>query len=97
MRTAKRIRLSGRQFTLISRALADPRRYKILKQIAACNGGVACAQVRTKHPISPATLSHHVKELETAGLIQIVRQGKYAQFALEREVWQAYLDHLARI
>ncbi len=96
MKAAKRIRLTDRQLTLISRALADPRRYKIFKQIAAsdCTG---CTQVRAKQPISAATLSHHMKELETAGLIQITRQGKFAILQVQRDVLHAYLDHLARI
>jgi ArsR family transcriptional regulator len=96
MTVARRIRLTDRQCALISRALADPRRYKIFKQIAA-HSCTACADVRAKQPISAATLSHHVKELATAGLIQIVRQGKCANLTLQRDVLQAYLDHLAEI
>jgi DNA-binding transcriptional ArsR family regulator len=96
MRSAKRVRLTDRQFTLISRALADPRRYKIFKQIAA-RSCTACADVRAHQPISAATLSHHMKELEAAGLIDIARQGKFANLTLKRDVLQAYLNRLAEI
>lgn len=96
MKLAKRIRLTDRQFTLISRALADPRRYKVFKQIAARNC-TECCEVRAKQPISAATLSHHIKELETAGLIQIVREGKFANFTVQRDVLRAYQDSLAQL
>src|SRR5260370_36873189 len=96
MRVAKRIRLTDRQFALISRALADPRRYRIFKQIAARNC-TACTEVRARQPISAATLSHHMKELETAGLIQIARQGKFANLTVQRDACQPYLTPLATI
>ena len=96
MAVAQRTRLTDRQIVLISRALADPSRYRIFRQIAA-GECTACADVRAKQPVSAATLSHHLKELETAGLIEIVRQGKFANLSVQRNVLQAYLDHLARI
>jgi ArsR family transcriptional regulator len=83
--------------TLISRALGDPRRFEILKQISACGTTLPCCDLRGCMPITAATLSHHIKELETAGLITIEREGKFAHFSLCRDVWQAYLDQLATI
>jgi ArsR family transcriptional regulator len=86
--------LSDRQFRAIARALSDPRRYEIL-QIIAGKEDCTCAELRETCPISAATLSHHLKELESAGLITIGREGKFAFPTFERDVWKSYLAKLS--
>ncbi len=93
----KRKVLSEKQMHLIAKALADPRRCDILRQIGAQNGVLSCADVCEHQTVSAATISHHIKELEAAGLISIIRKGKFADLVLRRDTLRAYQDFLGNI
>lgn len=88
--------LTPEEFAAISRAVADPKRFAMLQQIAA-EGSLACACLQMKESLSPATISHHLKELQQARLITIEREGRGVRLALQRETWRAYLRELAML
>ena len=89
-------RLSSRELNAILRTLSDPRRFDILKHIAK-QQCAACSELRESFPITAATLSHHLKELESTGLIQTARRGKFVDVTFCRDVWQRYLAELGKI
>jgi ArsR family transcriptional regulator len=93
----KPMRLTRARRTAILKALADPRRFELLERIAKAGCPLGCAQALAALPISPATLSHHVKELETAGLIHVRREGKFHFLTLRPGVLQAVAALLAAL
>ena len=92
----RKVQLDERQTERIARALADPRRFQILKKIGADSSCPNCELLGCQE-VSAATISHHVKELEMAGLIHAVREGKSVRFVLRRDVLKAYLQQLSEI
>ncbi len=88
-RAARTPHLPRARQTAIFKALADPHRFALLQQIARAGCPLGCSQALTALSISAATLSHHVKELESAGLIDICRQGKFAYLTLRPGVLQS--------
>ena len=82
---------------LIARALADPRRLDLLRRISQAGDTLACEELRGCTEVSAATVSHHMKELETAGLVESTREGKFVTYRLRRDVLEAYLAAMAKI
>jgi ArsR family transcriptional regulator len=91
----KAVRLTRARRGAILKALADPRRFELLERIAKAGCPLGCGQALAALPISAATLSHHIKELETAGLIDVRREGKFHFLTLRAGVLEALADGLA--
>jgi ArsR family transcriptional regulator len=97
VKPVKSRRLSRARRTSILKALADPNRLQLLERIACSACPLGCAEARAALAISPATLSHHIKELESAGLIHVERTGKFIHLSLRHDVWLSLLGSLASI
>lgn len=90
------VALAPGQFERIAKALSDPRRFKVLQTIAASGEECAYQRICKKVPVTKATISHHLKELVRAGLVESVRDGQYVHACIRREVLEAYTSELLR-
>lgn len=87
--------ITSGQFERIAKALADPRRVAVLEAIAR-EDRCACQDLREQFPISKATMSHHIKELVRAGLIEARREGQFLHCQVRPEAMEAYATELLR-
>lgn len=85
--------LSKGQFERIAKALADPRRFALLQAIAG-DEQYPCSQLCRDFPVTKATISHHIKELVRAGLVNAERKGQFIDYKVRREVLAAYSAEL---
>src|SRR5215475_7726464 len=80
----------------ISKALADPTRLKIYEQIAA-NPEMYCGEIIERHELSPGTVSHHLKILLEANLIECRREGQFVYNRAIPETMREYTQALTRL
>ena len=88
--------LAPGQFERIAKALADPRRFAVLETIAGAEQECAYQAICDRFPVTKATISHHLKELVQAGLVESVREGQYVQTRVRPGVLEAYAAELLR-
>jgi DNA-binding transcriptional ArsR family regulator len=89
--------MDSKTFLRITKALGDSRRLTILERIAAAKGEISCVDVRTELHISKTMMSHHIKALATAGLIEARRESKFQYLRTQKGTWNEYLRHLQKI
>lgn len=83
------------KFQKIAKALADPRRFEILEVIAAGNE-MCCGEVVERFSVAQATVSHHLKELTDAGLVEARFEGQFKYLRARPDVLAEYIEQLGR-
>jgi ArsR family transcriptional regulator len=85
--------VDSEQFQRIAKALADPRRFEILEHIAR-KSEVGCQRLCDCFPVRQATISHHLKELASAGLVESRRDGQFVYYRTRPAVLEEYMAEL---
>src|SRR2546422_5836912 len=67
------------------KALADPARVRIVNVLATSGEAVCVCNLVEPIGLSQPTVSHHMKKLLDAGLVEREQRGKWAYFSLKRD------------
>jgi ArsR family transcriptional regulator len=67
------------------KALADPARVRIVNALATAEEPVCACEFELALGLSQPTVSHHLKKLTDAGLLEREQRGRWAYFSLKRD------------
>ena len=67
------------------KALADPARVRAVNLLATSGEAVCVCNLTEPLGLSQPTVSHHMKKLLAAGLVEREQRGKWAYFSLKRD------------
>ncbi len=88
--------MNQEQIERISKALGDQTRLTIYAAIAS-RAQMNCSEVVSLQGVTPATVSHHLKTLADAGLIECRREGQFIYNRAITETMEDYIRSLSRI
>ena len=88
--------MNRKRIEKISKALADETRLIVFAAVAA-RDGVNCGDLVKIRGVTPATISHHLKILADAELIECRRNGQFIQSTVVPKTLSEYSLALSRI
>jgi len=82
-------RQAATELAAMLKALSDPVRLRLLSVVASHRGGEACVcDISVGIDVSQPTISHHLKVLKTAGLLDSERRGSWVYYRVIPEALQ---------
>jgi ArsR family transcriptional regulator, arsenate/arsenite/antimonite-responsive transcriptional repressor len=69
----------------VFKALADPARVRLINLLATAEEPVCVCQLTPSLGLAQPTVSHHLKKLVQAGLLEREQRGVWAYYSLDRE------------
>ena len=89
--------LTFKQIEKISKALGDSNRLKILHYISGKGGCGECSGLQDVIELAQPSISHHVKILQEAGLIDGEKEGRNFRYTLNGAVLNKYIESLQQL
>ena len=84
--------LTWKQIEKISKALGDANRLRILQHISKKGGCGQCAEIQDVIELTQPSISHHVKILTEAGLIEPEKEGRNHKYTLNEKLLAEYTE-----
>ena len=81
----------------ISKALGDRHRLNILQHITKKGGCAQCSEIHQIIDLAQPSISHHVKILAEAGLIEAEKEGRHFKYTLNVNVLDDYMKFLQKL
>lgn len=89
--------MTFKQVEKISKALGDSNRLKILKAIQAHEGRLECTVIVSSLNLAQPSISHHIKKLLEAELIDAHKEGRFHSYSLNDAVLNRYVNTLKKL
>lgn len=81
-------------FTTIAKALADPTRLKMLREVRGA-GELTCSCLCDCFTLSQPTISHHIRTLESARLLIVRKDGQFHRLTVNENVLAGFAAYFA--
>ncbi|MFY0254092.1 ArsR/SmtB family transcription factor [Chitinophaga sp. 30R24] len=86
--------MNSKRFEKIGKALADPHRLKILQEFKTTGDFLPCSRIHEILDMTQPSISHHVKQLVDANILESIKEGRNIKYALNTAVLDEFADYI---
>jgi ArsR family transcriptional regulator, arsenate/arsenite/antimonite-responsive transcriptional repressor len=86
-----RVHMDAKKAEKISKALADPNRLTILKEIKKSRQCMYCADINEKINLAQPSIAHHLKLLLESELVTSDKEGRNVRYYLNNKLMDEYI------
>jgi ArsR family transcriptional regulator, arsenate/arsenite/antimonite-responsive transcriptional repressor len=89
--------MNAKKAEKIAKALADPNRLLILKEIKKQDEYLYCTKINEVVNLSQPSVCHHIKQLTDTELLIPEKEGRYVKYRLNEKMLDDFIDFLGTL